>query len=115
MISPFKAVIGDAYRDTERLILDAVMRRFDLPAPMTKIAHDLAKRADRAAAYHEATQLAGFDPREAEVFFGAPVALDAGMRALLAPWPIGRAQAAFLERFRMLDAGPSATPTEEPA
>lgn len=115
MISPFKAVIGDAYRDTERLILDAVMRRFGLPAPMTKIAQDLAKRADRAAAYHEATQLAGFDPREAESFFGAPLAPDARMRNLLAPWPISRAQAAFLERFRMLDTGPAATPTEEPA
>jgi 5'-deoxynucleotidase YfbR-like HD superfamily hydrolase len=103
MISPFKAVIGDAYRETERLVLDAVMRRFGLPAPMTKLAQDLAKRADRAAAYHEATALAGFEPGEAQQFFGAPLPLDAQARALLEPWPVGRTEAAFLARFRMLD------------
>ncbi|MCZ8186658.1 MAG: HD domain-containing protein [Beijerinckiaceae bacterium] len=103
MISPFKAVIGDAYRETERLVLDAVMRRFGLPAPMTKLAQDLAKRADRAAAYHEATGLAGFEAGEAQQFFGAPMPLDAQGRALLEPWPVGRAEAAFLARFRMLD------------
>lgn len=103
MISPFKAVIGDAYRETERLVLDAVMRRFGLPAPMTKLAQDLAKRADRAAAYHEATVLAGFEAGEAQQFFGAPMPLDAQGRALLEPWPVGRAEAAFLARFRMLD------------
>ena len=84
-----KAVIGDAYRETERLVLDAVMRRFALPAPMTKLAQDLAKRADRAAAYHEATALAGFEPGEAQQFFGAPLPLDAQARALLEPWPVG--------------------------
>lgn len=110
MISPFKAVIGDAYRQTERLILDAVMRRFGLPAPMTGIAQDLAKRADRAAAFHEATRLAGFATEEAETFFGAPWRLDDAAKALLQPWPIEQAQDRFLERFRQLDrpAAPSA-------
>lgn len=103
MISPFKAVIGDAYRETERLVLEAVMRRFGLPAPMTKLAQDLAKRADRAAAYHEATGLAGFEPGEAQQFFGAPLPLDSQARALLEPWPVGRAEDAFLARFRRLD------------
>jgi 5'-deoxynucleotidase YfbR-like HD superfamily hydrolase len=109
MISPFKAVIGDAYRQTERLILDAVLRRFGLPVPMTGIAQDLAKRADRAAAYHEATRLAGFAAEEAETFFGAPWRLDAPAKALLQPWPIEQAQERFLERFRHLDR-PAAPP-----
>lgn len=103
MISPFKAVIGDAYRETERLVLDAVMRRFGLPAPMSKLAQDLAKRADRAAAYHEATRLAGFEPNEARQFFGAPTPLDAGVRAFLEPWTIDQAEAVFLARFQALD------------
>jgi uncharacterized protein len=93
MISPFKTVIGGAYRETENRILDAVMRRFGLPAPMTRIATDLAKRADRAAAYHEANEI-----------FGAPVRLSTGVMALLEPVSVGEAERLFLERFATLDA-----------
>lgn len=99
MISPFKAVIGGAYRETEARILEAVLRRFDLPAPMTKIASDLAKKADRAAAYLEATRLAGFSEAEAVPIFGAPPALGSGILALLAPWSAEEAKARFLARF----------------
>ena len=104
MISPFKTVIGGAYRETENRILEAVMRRFGLPAPMTRIATDLAKRSDRAAAYHEATRLAGFLPDEADEIFGAPVRLRASVMALLEPVSVGEAERLFLERFAALDA-----------
>ena len=33
MISPFKAVIGDAYKTVENRILGAILLRFSLPAP----------------------------------------------------------------------------------
>lgn len=103
MISPFKAVIGPAYRDTEARILDAVMRRFGLPAPMTRLTATLAKKADRAAAYHEAIQLAGFAREEAEAFFGPPLRLDQAAAELLDPWPAGLAEARFIARFVALD------------
>jgi uncharacterized protein len=103
MISPFKAVIGDAYRETESRILDAVMRRFGLPAPMNRLTASLAKRADRAAAYHEATRLAGFTPTEALEIFGAPMRLGKATLDLTDPWPIDLAESRFLARFSELD------------
>jgi len=103
MISPFKAVIGDAYRETEKRILDAVMRRFELPAPMTTIAANLSKKADRAAAYLEATTLAGFTADEARQFFGEKPATGSATLAFLAPWSADEASSRFLARFAMLD------------
>lgn len=103
MISPFKAMIGGSYRETETRILEAVMRRFGLPAPMSKLATDLAKKADRAAAYHEATRLAGFSPAEAREIFGEPFRLGKTALALLEPVPIETAKTLFLDRFTALD------------
>ncbi|MGL5446501.1 MAG: hydrolase [Rhabdaerophilum sp.] len=104
MISPFKAVIGDTYRETETRILEAVLRRFDLPAPMTRIAADLAKKADKAAAYLEATRLAGFSEAEALPIFGAPPTLGSAILPLLTPWSVEEAKARFLARFAALSA-----------
>ncbi len=104
IISPFKSVIGDAYRETESRILEAVMRRFDLPAPMTKIAHDLAKKADRAAAYLEATRLAGFSEAEAGEIFGEPPRFASPIYTLLNPWGAEEAKTRFLARFAELSA-----------
>ena len=104
MISPFKAVIGDHYRSAEARLLDAIMTRFSLPSPVPKLALDLAKKADRMAAWHEATALAGFDRAEADDIFGAPAVGGKALGALLAPMPVGAAQALFLARFAALDA-----------
>ena len=52
------------------------------------------------AAYHEATQLAGFDPAEARRFFGVPP--KALKTPRLTPLSTAEAQAQFLERFRRL-------------
>ena len=58
MISPFKAVIGDAYKTVERRLLTAIHRRFGLP-PSPPELQQLIKSADHQAAYLEATRLAG--------------------------------------------------------
>ena len=79
------------------------MRRFGLPAPMTRLANDLAKKADRAAAWHEATRLAGFTAPEANEIFGEAERLPAAILALLEPMSVDAAQAAFLARFSTLD------------
>src|ERR1700728_1673788 len=55
MISPFKAVIGDAYKAVERRILTAIHLRFGLPAQSSPETEALIKAADRQAAYLEAT------------------------------------------------------------
>ncbi len=79
MISPFKAVIGDAYKAVERRLLAAVHRRFGLPAERPPELEQLIKAADRGAAYLEATRLAGFEAPEARRLFGQPPALSAAM------------------------------------
>ena len=54
MISPFKAVIGDAYKAVEARLLAAIRLRFGLPAELPAELAALIKAADRAAAYLEA-------------------------------------------------------------
>src|SRR5436305_6075053 len=70
IISPFKAVIGDAYRAVETRLLAAIHVRFGLPVEPSPAVRRLAKRADRIAAFLEATRLAGFSRDEAIRFFG---------------------------------------------
>jgi uncharacterized protein len=103
MISPFKAVIGDAYKVIERRLLAAIHRRFGLPAKSAPDLEKLIKTADREAAFLEATRLAGFNITEARRFFGRPPAVSLSMeREYLKPWPAETAQARYLDRFKKL-------------
>jgi uncharacterized protein len=103
MISPFKAVIGDAYKAVESRLLAAVHLRFGLPAELPSDLIAVIKTADRSAAYLEATRLAGFSAREARRFFGpAPGCSAAIEREHLTPWPADAAEARYLERFATL-------------
>jgi len=103
MISPFKAVIGDAYKAVERRLLTAIHLRFGLPAQSAPELDTLIKAADSAAAYLEATRLAGFDAAEARRFFGRPPLYSPTIeRDYLEPWPAETAQALYLERFKEL-------------
>jgi uncharacterized protein len=103
MISPFKAVIGGDYKAVERRLLTAIQRRFGLPVPSPPELTASIKAADRAAAYLEATRLAGFQAAEARRFFGRPPVFSAAMeRDYLKPWPAETAQARYLERIKKL-------------
>jgi len=103
MISPFKAVIGDAYKAVEARLLAAIHLRFGLPPVLPADLTALVKAADRCAAYLEATRLAGFSLDEARRFFGpAPKFSAAIERDYLTPWPAELAQARYLERFAKL-------------
>jgi 5'-deoxynucleotidase YfbR-like HD superfamily hydrolase len=99
MISPFKAIIGDSYKAVERRLLGAIHLRFGLPAVLPEDFNPLIKAADRAAAYFEATRLAGFDPAEARTFFGRPPPFSLALeRDYLEPWPADVAETRYLER-----------------
>ncbi len=105
MISPFKLVLGDAYKAVEARLLTAIHLRFGLPARLPDELHRLIKSADQSAAYLEATRLAGFEPAEARRFFGNPPKLGAAIeRDYLAPWPAETATDRFLKRFAELSA-----------
>jgi hypothetical protein len=103
MISPFKAVIGDAYKAVELRLLTAIHRRFGLPPKSPPELVDLIKTADHQAAFLEATRLAGFATTEARRFFGRPPKISIGIeREYLKPWPAETAEARFLDRFKKL-------------
>jgi len=105
MISPFKAALGFDYRAFENRLLRAIHVRFSLPLEVPEPIARTVKQADKAAAFLEATQLAGFSHEEAERFFGRPPNL-AGRRAShltrLTPLPAAEASQRYLARFRAL-------------
>ena len=100
LISPFKAAVGIDYKDFELRLLAAIHIRVGLPPKTGSELEGVIKRADLIAAYFEATQLAGFEQKEARSFFGTP---PKGLRTpRLTPISVADAQASFLERFRKL-------------
>jgi hypothetical protein len=103
MISPFKAVIGDSYKAVEHRLLAAIHVRFGLPPALPDALKNMIKAADRAAAFLEATKLAGFETAEARKFFGPPPKFSAAIeRDYLTPWPAGTAESRFRELFKKL-------------
>ncbi len=72
LISPFKAAIGANYKQLELRLLEAIHMRFSIPVHLPTQIERTIKRADTAAAYLEAVQLAGFEEREARKIFGVP-------------------------------------------
>jgi len=103
MISPFKAVIGGDYKAIEKRLLSAIHRRFGLPAQTPPETLALVKSADRAAAYFEATRLAGFSTAEAQKLFGRPRIAIPGLDDYLEPARPAKAQQNYLRRFAELD------------
>ena len=102
MISPFKTVMGDAYKAVEGRLLEAIHRRFSLPPTAPAALKRKVKEADMIAAFFEATELAGFGRDEALRYFGRPRALPREVMALLEPQSTEAAQSAFLARFEDL-------------
>ncbi len=72
MISPFKSAIGDNYKSIENRLQKAIHIRFGVPAELPSTIEKVIKRADRASAFFEATQFAGFTDAEARSLFGSP-------------------------------------------
>ena len=90
MISPFKAVLGDSYKDVESRLTHAIHARFGLRAEIPVRLKRLIKKADNICAWFEATQLAGFSSDEANLLFGRP---PKGVWLDLQPQPPEAAQA----------------------
>src|SRR5512139_1247119 len=102
MISPFKAVMGGSYKECEQRLQRAIHLRFSLPADTPDGLKRVIKRADRIAAYFEATQLAGFSAAEAAQFFGRPRGFSID-RLDFTPRSVTWAQDAFLRRFEEIE------------
>jgi uncharacterized protein len=101
LISPFKAMLSEDYRDVEQRLMKAVSLRFGI-AKVSADLQKLTKKADRLAAYHEATQLAGFSEKDAVAIFGAAPKLPVDLALLLEPLTPVEAKKRFLARFSVL-------------
>ena len=99
MISPFKAALGMDYKKFEERLETAIHVRFGIPAKTPVPIKKLIKQADRACAFFEATQLAGFSHKEALEFFGAP---PAGYALTIDPQPPAQAQSRYIQRYNVL-------------
>lgn len=102
MISPFKAVMGGAYKQIEARLETAIHLRFSLPATVPAVLKKAIKKADIVSAYFEATELAGFSTAEAAEFFGRPRGFHAG-HFDLSPRPTAEIERAFINRFNILE------------
>ncbi|HTX48111.1 MAG TPA: HD family hydrolase [Caulobacteraceae bacterium] len=109
MISPFKAALGLDYRTFEDRLEAAIHVRFGLPARTPADVKALIKQADRASAFFEATQIAGFGHAESLELFGAP---PKGYRLTIEPMPASVAQRNYLDRYRRLAESLGAKPSE---
>jgi len=106
LITPFKAAMGQSYKVFEERIQRAIHIRFGLPPVLPPSAAQIIKKADKIAAYYEATQLAGFSASDAKAYFGDPSALGVQLPAILRslePMETSAAQAAYLKCFEMLE------------
>ena len=99
MISPFKTALGVDYRDFEERLEAAIHVRFGLPARMPAEIKALIKEADRACAFFEATQIAGFGHKESLELFGSP---PRGYGLRITPMSVAIAQTRYLERYHQL-------------
>ena len=109
LISPFKAAVGMDYAALEARLMTAIRVRFGLRGEPSQKLSRLIKRADRLAAYIEATTLAGFDTVEAGRIFGRPRDLDRiADVGVPVPVPPQAAKRRFLDRFAAL--APAAAP-----
>jgi uncharacterized protein len=99
MITPFKAALGLDYRKFEDRLETAIHIRFGIPAKAPTEIKKLIKQADRACAFFEATQLAGFTHQEALEFFGAP---PAGYELTIEPLAAAQAQSRYIQRYNVL-------------
>ncbi len=99
MISPVKAAVGPGYSALDDRLAAAIHLRFGLPATLPVAIKRQIKKADKISAWLEATQIAGFNDREADKFFGRPdAALVRGVSIRLRP-PV-EARADFTARHR---------------
>ena len=109
MISPFKAALGVDYKAFEERLEAAIHLRFGLPPKVPQAIKVLLKQADRASAFFEAIQLAGFSAQESLALFGAP---PKGYALTIEPQPAALAQAHYLERFRTLGEATGLLPSQ---
>ena len=100
MITPLKSALGTQYKAIEEKLQQAIHIRFGLPAILPEAISKSIKRADKMAAWIEATQIAGFTNSEAGKLFPKPRGTP--KEILIIPESPKKAKEAFTRRFILL-------------
>ena len=100
MITPLKSALGTEYRAIEEKLQQAIHIRFGLPAILPEAISKSIKRADKMAAWIEATQIAGFTSLEADKLFPKPRGTPTEI--LIIPESPKKAKETFVHRFILL-------------
>lgn len=100
MISPFKSALGIDYKAFEARLEEAIHLRYGLSPKMASALKKKIKQCDLYCAWFEATQIAGFDPVEADKFF-IPPPRDINIK--IDPLSVVKAEQLFLDRFEALN------------
>ena len=100
MITPLKQALGLEYRKIEEKLQQAIHIRFGLPALLPEMVSKSIKKADKMAAWIEATQIAGFEEKEAKRIFQKPKGTPENI--IVFPNSPKRAKEAFIRRFVLL-------------
>ena len=102
MISPVKKEVGSTYTDLEKKLQEAIHIRFSLPAIIPKNIKSKIKIADRQAAWIEATEIAGFDTKEANKYFLEPDQIIIKKCKIILKDPL-KTREEFLNIYKILD------------
>lgn len=73
LITPFKYALNNSYRDVEDNLMKAIHIRFGLPADLPKSIEAKIKRIDKAVAWYEAINIAGYNNEEVLVILKKPI------------------------------------------
>ena len=72
LITPFKYALNNSYRYVEKNLMKAIYLRFGLPASLPKHIESKIKKIDKALAWFEAIDLAGYKENEASQIIRKP-------------------------------------------
>ena len=72
LITPFKYALNNSYRFVEDNLMKAIYLRFGLPALLPKHIESKIKRIDKALAWFEAIDVAGYNEKEASQIIKKP-------------------------------------------
>ena len=72
LITPFKYALNNSYRYVEDNLMKAIYLRFGLPALLPKQIETKIKKIDKALAWFEAIDLAGYEEKEASQIIKKP-------------------------------------------
>ena len=98
LITPFKYALNNSYRYIENNLMKAIYLRFGLPALLPKHIETKIKKIDKALAWFEAIELAGYKENEASQIIKKPN-LNSKHRNIIA-LSANDVEKIFLKRFK---------------